>query len=214
MPNILVATLGTWALIPEVVGFTNPGMVDLYRYHPHVENIVRSRNENVIRPASEVWVVTTGGEFAEVNLLRLMKWYGLLSEEPDRPLMKIWRMAGLEDLSSAEDCRIMEEAIMRLCLAASEATCGGRCYHSLAGGRKTMSSDLQKAAFVFGSDGLLHVIQNANPSPSARTFTAEDLASPLIGDLKDNITPLVVGRSRRDPVVEISDEFSADSRRA
>jgi adenosine deaminase len=65
MPSILVATLGTWALIPEVVGFTNPGMVDLYRYHPHVENIVRSRNENVIRPASEVWVVTTGG-----NLLK------------------------------------------------------------------------------------------------------------------------------------------------
>jgi adenosine deaminase len=208
MPNILVATLGTWALIPEVLGFTNPGLVDLYRNHPHAENLVASRERNGIHPVSEVWIITTGGDFAEGNLSELKEWYELLSENPVRPLMKIWKVMAIDDLSSARECRIMGEAIMRLCLAASEAVTGGKCYHSLAGGRKTMSTDLQRAAFVFGSHGLLHVIQNLNPSKSKDQFKAGNLAAPLPPGYKDYITPLFVGSSKPDPVVELSDESS------
>jgi hypothetical protein len=29
MPNILVSSLGTWSILPEVVGFTNPGIMSI-----------------------------------------------------------------------------------------------------------------------------------------------------------------------------------------
>jgi len=37
MPNILITTFGiTRQIVPELLGFTNPGLVDLYANHPHI----------------------------------------------------------------------------------------------------------------------------------------------------------------------------------
>ncbi|MBW1936917.1 MAG: hypothetical protein JRI84_15470 [Deltaproteobacteria bacterium] len=63
MPNILVTTFGaTWQIVPEVLGLTNPGLVDLYANHPDIESIRRSRRDAGIGPADEVWLITTRGE--------------------------------------------------------------------------------------------------------------------------------------------------------
>ena len=205
MPNILVATLGTWQLIPEVIGFTNPGLVDLYRHHPAADEIRRSRDGAGIEDVDEVWMVTTGGSHAEENLCSLFEWYSLLPASPVRPKVRVWRVSGVEDLSSAWECRVMGEALFRLCQAASAYVGGGRCYHSLAGGRKTMSSDLQRAASVFGSDGLLHVIQNGKLSSLMSKWGAEMFSRPFPAEVGGAVTPVVLGRYERNPMLDVED---------
>ena len=44
MPNILITSFGyTWQIVPELLGFTNLGLVDLYANHLRADEIVRSR---------------------------------------------------------------------------------------------------------------------------------------------------------------------------
>ena len=203
MKNILVATLGTWALVPEVLGFTNPNLVDLYRHHPEAEQIDRRRSEYDIRPAEELWIVTSDGRFSGDNLNRLLEWFNPF-DPTHRPLLRIWRVSETEDLSSASQCRLMAEAIFRIVLLASKNTDRGQLLLSLAGGRKTMSTDLQRAAALFGCHALLHVIQSEEKDlkDAVRALGPEDFTAPLPACFKDAVTPLVVGSYETSPVLE------------
>ena len=63
MSNILVTTMGlSWQNLPQVLGLTNPNVVDLYRFHPSNDRIVRIREEFGLQPVDEIWVVTTKGK--------------------------------------------------------------------------------------------------------------------------------------------------------
>lgn len=201
MPNILVATLGTWALVPEIIGFTNPDIVDLYRYHPHADQIARSRIDHAINPCHEVWLITTDASFVQEQIDLVMQWYTLLNRP--HPL-RIWRVAGTQNLSSLSECRLMTEAIFRLTLLAREKTTGSQLLLSLAGGRKTMSADLQRAASAFGCHGLLHVIQNDNDKDlknKVGSLAPKQLTEPLPADYRDAFTPLILGRLLPNPAV-------------
>ena len=98
----------------------------------------------------------------------------------------------------------MAECIFRLVLHASERKAMGQLVISLAGGRKTMSSDIQNAAVCFGCHALLHVIQNENYSQPLKAYGPEDFIQPLPEVLKDAVTPLVAGRYERNPVVDLA----------
>ncbi len=44
MSNILVTSMGlSWQVLPQILGFTNPNVVDLYRFHPSIDRIARIR---------------------------------------------------------------------------------------------------------------------------------------------------------------------------
>jgi len=46
--NILITTFGlTWQVVPELLGFTNPGLVNLYRNHPRREEIDTALPSNI-----------------------------------------------------------------------------------------------------------------------------------------------------------------------
>jgi len=182
MPNILITTLGgTWKVVPELLGFTNPGQVDFYKGHPDAARFSQCRRAAGISPVNEVWLISTEGAPSEKALAALDHWHQSLAH--NKPFaVHILKTAGIEDPATEEECRYMAECIFRVVLRCSELKGDGQLLISLAGGRKTMSADIQNAAMLFGCDALLHVIQAGN-----------------------DIRPLVVGQYRRNPLLDVED---------
>lgn len=184
--GILVATLGaSWPVIPEVLAFTNPRTVSLLARSSRVEGLSSVRARYGIRPVSEVWVVTTAGAAADKALGELRKW----SEEVPTIQLRWWQLADVADLASEEEIGAMAELIHRVVFRARWETRrhGGPLYLSLAGGRKTMSADLQTAGAIFGYDALLHVVMTGST-----VLEGLDFRKPLPPEIADHILPVVI----------------------
>jgi len=84
----------------------------------------------------------------------------------------------------------------------------GKLYVGISGGRKTMSSDLSDAAYVFGSDALIHIIDNGNinkeikftdnPTEYVKPFIPIITSSYVQQDFFDEINPQDVYTSVRE----------------
>ncbi len=219
MKNILVCTLGaSWAVIPEVLAFVDPGFLPLYEKHPERERLLTLCREQSLRPPDELWVVTTEGEKTLASLETLAKWWNLLGNI--RPL-RVWQAAGTNELAGEDECRMIRELTLRVVLKAREFSGdSGKVMLSLAGGRKTMSADLQWAGTVFGCDALLHVVDNGalpsvlrfaqpefmirplpekvlEPAAPARNLTEREMACVSV------VMPLFVGRGYRSDLLDV-----------
>lgn len=180
MPNILITTIGgTWQIAPELLGFTNPDQEGFYLDHPDRNAFLESCRKADIRPVDEFWMITTKGEMTNNALTNTEQWYRTLPKNA-RPVLHIRKVADIEDPGSEYECRYMAECIFRLVLLCSERAGDGQLLISLAGGRKTMSADMQNAAMFFGCHALLHVIQGGQ-----------------------GITPIVIGRFKRNSLLDL-----------
>lgn len=203
MTSILVCTLGgSWAVIPEVYGFLAPDRLPLYRHHPQAEEFERQRAEYGLTAPDEIWVCTTQGRKAYDGIAALAEWCRLL---PMPPVLRIWTAAGTNQLANQAECDHMRELILRACLLAQERGSGGQVVLSLAGGRKTMSADLQWAGSLFGCHALIHVV-GCEPLPDQLTkeLKVASMAEPLPGWLCAAVVPLVTGRSRRSDLLDVA----------
>ena len=185
MPNhILVATLGTtWAVVPEAYGL----FTGLYPNQPAPPTT----------PPKEVWIVTTQSAWSAAQ----------------EPLEQWARQVGTQihpfirpddDLASAADVRAMRELIFRVVLHASES--GRELSCSLAGGRKTMSADMQEAARTFGCARLLHILSNGQPQQwpeSLREPKPELFTRPLPENLVPWSFPVLMPGSARDDLLDV-----------
>lgn len=201
MINILLCTLGaSWAVVPEVYGFISPERLPLYRNHPNRARFDALRREYELQSADEIWICTTQGEATEKSLAQLRRWTALLAEAP---VLRIWQAESTLELTTQDECRHVQELIARATLAAHEYAQGGQVVLSLAGGRKTMSADMQWAASIFGCRALLHVI-GAEPIPERlRQATPEDFIASLDAELCSAIMPLITGRTQRSDLLDI-----------
>lgn len=207
MMNLLLCTLGaSWAVIPEALAFLAPEVVDLYRDHAWRPQLERTRAEFALRPPDELWILTTGGARTRESLSSLLEWTRLL---PAVPAVRVWSAAGTEELSSDAECRRMRELTYRLCLRASERAAGGCVVVSLAGGRKTMSADLQRGAELFGCAALLHVV-GTEPLPELlRRARPADFTAPLPPDIAAAAHPVVIGQASRAEILDARAERRA-----
>ena len=197
-PAILLCTLGTtWAVVPEILGFIAPERLDLYRNHPHCDRL-RQETATFPRPGA-IWVVTTDAPQTTDSLMQLAAWRDRLTDPPE---LRVWRV----DSGAADEVTAMRELILRAVLAASERATPDRLLLSLAGGRKTMSADLQRAGTLFGSRAMLHVIDVVYPLPDA-LFKPDParLAAPLAADESAALLPLIVGRGQRAEHLDVDD---------
>ena len=224
MSNILVTTMGLiWQNLPRILGLTNPNVVDLYRFHPSNDRIVRAREEFGLQPVDEIWVVTTRGK-VDPYLSTLQEWHALL--EPSNsllaginewaglidasfwPALKIFQVSGTDDLMSETECRIMKEAIFRIALHAAENAAGGQLLLSFAGGSATMSANMQLAATTFGCNALIQVVDNdmfsIKPPDAAVDFGPEQFTASLPADFKEDMTLLVTGKSPQNAALGMS----------
>ena len=199
MTNILLCTLGvSWAVIPEAYAFLAPDALPLYQNHPEQLQLLALRDQYQLQPPDEIWVCTTQG--TQNSLENLIHWVSLLQEPP---LLRIWQI-GRTELSTQEECQQIRELIVRACLSAHDYSNGGQVVLSLAGGRKTMSADLQWAGGLFGCQALLHIISAEPPLPKDFLQALPAIfTKPLSASWAKIITPLVVGQTNRSDLLDI-----------
>ncbi len=197
--SVLLCTLGaSWGVVPEVVGVVAPGVIDLFRSHARRTRFVQEVQGRGIVPPTEVWVVTTKG--TEEQRRSLIAWWVGLTQAP---LLRIWVAQQTQDLGSAEECEEMRELIFRLVFHASQRGQHRTLVLSLAGGRKTMSADLQWAGSIFGARACLHVIDRGLPEP-LRNPTPELFGAPLAPELANCLEPVFFGPLERSDLVDLS----------
>lgn len=203
MTPILLCTLGaSWAVVPEIYGFISPGKLPLYQHHPNKPELDKLLAEYALKEVDEIWVCTTQGEATQKSLDRLKQWAGLL---PEPPVLRIWMAEATNELTTQHECRHIRELIVRAVLMAHEYAQGGQVTLSLAGGRKTMSADMQWAATVFGCNALLHVIgaEFKQMPESLKNAAPELFTKPLDADNCAAIMPLITGQTQRSDLLDI-----------
>ncbi len=219
MTNILLCTLGaSWAVIPEIFGWLAPDILDLYAHHPQRAALDALRLQNDLRAPDEIWICTTEGEQTHKSLGYLHEWWQHLGA----PLpLRIWKAAGTNQLATQTECDHIRELTLRVVLLATEQLGGGmagpntpgargQLVLSLAGGRKTMSADLQSAGLMFGTQACLHVV-GPEPMPPALLAREPDekalqpalFAAPLAPELAQAITPLIAAVGQRNELLDI-----------
>ena len=207
--NILLCTLGaSWAVIPEIFGWLAPDTLDLYAHHPLRTHLDALRIEHRLGAPDEIWICTTQGQQTQNSLTQLRAWWQLLGS----PLpLRTWAAAGADQLATQAECEHIRELTLRVVLLATEHVgAGGQVVLSLAGGRKTMSADLQSAGTLFGAAAWLHVV-GPDPLPPALFARTDEqksaqpalFASPLSAELAQAIMPLVAGTGRRNELLDI-----------
>ena len=175
MKNILVTSLGTtWAIVPELIGFTNGETYNLYKNHPKLDSIQSQRRDAHIKAIDELWVITTNGDKVSKTLKELNNWR---SQVVDLPVIKFYSYSDLVELNTLDEIPSMRDLVYRTVLHARGATKGGKLYLSLAGGRKNMSADMQAAAYLFGCDALLHLMDNRDYNAKEQKEWFKEVAS-------------------------------------
>ena len=206
MTDILVTTLGTsWQILPEVLGFTNPDLVDLFKHHPDKDRIAEAARSVGIVPARELWVVTTCGDRTDETLSAVAKWYDLL-DPGKRPVLRIWQVDQTDALATEKECRLMCEGIHAIVCHAAQRSRNKKLMLCLTGGRKTMSTDLQKAAAWFGCTAMIHVVDDPGHPGSvpSRSWPVEIFSAPLAKESAGLFTPVVVGHFPPSPLIDVA----------
>ena len=197
--NLLICTLGaSWAVIPEVYGFLAPDRLPLYRHHPDAETLTRQRGDLGLAAPDEIWICTTLGDATQSGIASLLEWAGGLSPLP----LRIWQADATDELASQAECDRFRELLLRVCLLAQETAQGGQVTLSLAGGRKTMSADLQWAGSLLGCQALIHVVGLKLPEVLQKATPALMLA-PLPVELARCVVPVVAGDGRRSELLDV-----------
>jgi adenosine deaminase len=218
MKNILLCTLGaSWAVIPEIYAFLAPRQLPLYQHHPQQAGIAKLRDDYQLQAPDEIWVCTTQGEQTQNSLIQLQNWIQCC---PQPPVLRIWQAEQTNQLDSQQECAAIRELIVRACLKAHQfansdellATAAkdkttqtvGQVVLSLAGGRKTMSADMQWAGSLFGCQALLHVISAETLPDQLRSPQPELLTQALPAELAGLIMPLIAGQNTRSDLLDIT----------
>lgn len=200
--KLLVCTLGaSWAVVPEVFGFLAPKLLDLYARHPQRDQLDALRAQHALEVPDELWIVTTEGRQTAQSIDRLRAWWQALGS----PLpLRLWTAAGTDQLATQDECDHIRELTLRVVMLAAERARDGQLVLSLAGGRKTMSADLQTAGSIFGAHAWLHVVgPEPLPQPLKRADEPRLFTEPLAPELAAAVMPLVVGRGSRNELLDI-----------
>ncbi len=156
MPNILVSTFGaTWAIAAELIAMTDK-RIDFLDNNPNVIAFKERLSAIDITIIDEIWLVCTQGSTTNEAIENFKKWKDHL-QESTLPQIRYLSLDTIEDLTTESECQQMADFIYRVVLKATEQKDDGKLLLSLTGGRKTMSTDMQRAADIFGCDVLFHI---------------------------------------------------------
>lgn len=200
--NILLCTLGaSWAVIPEVYGFLAPERLPLYDHHPDAAHLSQLREAAGLAVPDEVWVVTTCGMVTASGITALLAWAECLHATVP---VRLWQADGTDGLASQAECERFRELLLRVCLLAHASAGGGQVLLSLAGGRKTMSADMQWAGSLLGCQALLHVVDVGNLPDVLRHPTPALMSQPLPPALAARVVPLISGEGYRSELLDVA----------
>lgn len=187
--KIIVTTFGgTWEILPEIIGFCHNG-VDIFKSNKAYGSFAQKLKKQGIITIDELWIICTHGQQTDNAIGKFVEWTNLVkSAGVQLPEYKFLGLKNITDLTSEEECKQITDFIFRVVLKAHESKGFGKLLLSLAGGRKTMSSDMQRAAFFFGCNVLFHL---ADSGKSLR-LESNDLLKPLENDDANAVFPLII----------------------
>lgn len=145
MPILLVSLGTSWAVVPEAFHALPPGSDGF----------------------SAVHVLTTASPKIDEHITSVRAWFA--ARHPTVELT-VTRVAEFDDLRSEDDHFRFEEVLFRWVLA--KAPDPATRFFCLAGGFKTMSAAMQRAAGFFGAAEVFHVLAD----PSVKTAELVDVA--------------------------------------
>lgn len=166
--NILISTLGgTWDIIPETLGafFYKEGVLDFYGNDPEqsVKDFRLAAKKNLdSEEIDELWLISTDQKGSERSLSvedmlkNITNWCN--SYDPATNLViRTFVLHGIKDIDSKENVKHFHNLALLVLFNSKLYANGGKRIVSLACGRKTMSADIQDAAYCFGCDMMMHV---------------------------------------------------------
>jgi len=159
--NILISTIGqSWFIVPEIFYFINPEN-KFYSLHPDFNQIMDLYDSQQIQPASQLWLIGTDNDETKKGIENCKGWYYKL-ENLKKENLKFFILKRVSDIDDPIKNERMAELIYRVVFHAKHIVkqTGSKLYLSLTGGRKTMSSYVQKAGEFFGADLLFHIISS------------------------------------------------------
>ena len=168
MKNILISTLGaSWQIIPETIGaFFYDDACDFYGACLS-EQVVEFRKgfRTVLGDGKidELWLLSTDqeqkGKLLSIkdNVRRITDWLVAYPSAP-KLTVRVWVLNGIKDILEKTDVELFHNMALHAVYDAKLMAKGGRVLVSLACGRKTMSADIQDAAYCFGCDMMMHIL--------------------------------------------------------
>lgn len=206
--TIIIATLGaTWQVVPEILGLVLPDACPLYQLHPE-QAALSDLHKLCGSPSLEhtrLWIVTSSSTKTQQGMEKIRAWNRCLEQPID---IKFFIAANTDEVTTEGELHSLQELVLRVALHASAE---GEVIYSLAGGRKTMSADLQYAASLFGARALLHVVA-PEPMPSGLlTIEPEFWSQPLPQELASRLLPAFIGRYERRETLDIEPAFRPNS---
>jgi len=200
--NILISTLGaTWNIIPETIGFINYRENDFYKNHPNLSAINKAREVGFgCEEADELWLIATDkpsvlkgcNHFNSTyeDYLAIKKWNSNCGELVKR--VRLWVLDGVADITNENEADQFHDLTLQVVAYAKQQSEGGKIFLSLACGRKTMSADMQDAAYCFGCDAMIHILGEPLKSDLGAVLSQDDC-------LKTN--PLYLGRYKENDAI-------------
>lgn len=165
--NILISSLGTNKdIVEEALGLFNYSRFDMYKGHANELRVAELRNSLDLtgHNVDEVWVIATDKpreiRKGKVFPSTLENHVALMQRAEDYGVkVRLFLLDGIPDIEDENNARAFHDLALRV-VAHAQRIKGedGNVYISLACGRKTMSADLQDAAYCFGCNQLIHVL--------------------------------------------------------
>lgn len=173
MANILLSTFGgTWAIAAELVSVFSPNKFDQFNNNSNIKYFQDKLISSGFNQLDELWLICTHGSYTDKALKEFERWKSFFNED-DSPKCRYLSLDKLEDLTTEDECKLMSDFIYRAVLHANKYKENGKLILSLTGGRKTMSTDMQRAADLFGCDMLIHLADNNLRFNVAEEFISE-----------------------------------------
>lgn len=195
MSSILITTFGgTWAIIPELIGFINYPEIKIFQKNKTILSFRQSLESNGIRNVEKFWVICTNSQQTLSAIQQVDNWYSEYKNKygsAGLPELYYISIKDFDDLTSELTCRQMTDLIFRTVLKAKEEVSqkNGKLLLSLAGGRKTMSSDMQRASELWGCDLLFHI---ADSNTTVRFNHSQELVDTLDAGKANAVFPVEI----------------------
>lgn len=219
MPNILVSTFGTtWAIGAELIAISAYPFLDILEENDSLKTYHSKLKKQGVEKIDEIWLICTLGELTNKAIALLEEWLNYF-DKSQLPKVRFLSLEGLEDLTNDAECQQMSDFIYRVVLKANEYKKDGKLILSLTGGRKTMSTDMQFAADLFGCDSLIHLADNGlymNKTEEFKSKLAHETANKLfivevLNNKSKNYITEIPSKINSD---EYPIEFSRDNRKS
>lgn len=165
--NILISSLGlNKVIVEEAVGLFNYQMYDFYESQATKDAVGKLREDYRLDNyrIDEVWLIATDKEHTGKFTSATEDYEALVNDADQYGVRyRLFMLDGIKDISDITSARAYHDLTLRIVAYARKMTGEeGKLVISLACGRKTMSADIQDAAYCFGCDMLFHIIGEPN----------------------------------------------------